>query len=115
MNRRDVLRLALGGAASLFLPSLSVVAAPAPQPTPRPKKRYEFLTHRQIMHVFGKCDGVTTGETVNLKEEVSWNGALLPPHELVYLGFMRMSNIIHRKTLCRDSPWWMVVSPGTCD
>jgi hypothetical protein len=103
MNRRELLRLGVGGLAALALPGF--VRASAPRPT--------WFTHEELGRIFDWVDGQTTRETVDLDDPRFWNDKRLEQHEVVSLAIMRMANIMHRMTLDQKSTHWMVMSPGT--
>lgn len=104
MNRREFIA-ACGGLATL--PMIGKVEC-------LPKVEYPFWTKPQLIKLFNLFDGKITREIVDLQELKDWNGELLKPEELVHLAIMRMSNIMHRKTLDRTSNHWMVMNPNTC-
>lgn len=103
MNRRSFLVEILE-----HIPLLNLYAAAPPQ---QPK----WFTHRHLRIILNHIDGKGTRETVDVAEPKSWNNEPLTTHEAVYLAIIRMSNIMFRKTLDKNSPWWMVVSPALMD
>jgi hypothetical protein len=106
MNRRELFGYAAGGLAALTVPSLGVAQSP-PKPPP-------WFTKNQLLHLFKQLDGTGTRETIDMVKPKFWNGHDLEPHEALFLGIMRMSNVMHRKTLDAQSKQWIVVGPRMC-
>ena len=105
MNRREMLKVAASSLAALLLPNFTVAAT----------KKPEWFTHDELMVIFNHVYGKTSHEYINLDNPVNWKGMQLDLHEAYYLAVIRMSNIMHRKTLDNVSKHWMVVSPSFCE
>jgi len=103
MNRREMFKYAAGSFIALSLPDIVI----AKQPT--------WFTKKQLLCLFNQLDEQTTRETVDINELKNWNGEPLEPHEMLHLSIMRMSNIMHRRTLDSKSQYWIVVAPSMCD
>lgn len=111
MNRRTMLAATGSAAIGLMLP-IKIQAAKISKP------KHEWFAHEELMKTYRFVrdhgyppipvgNGFGTSELVTLD-----NGK--EGYENFYLALMRISNIIHRRTLVGDQPHWIVLSPGLC-
>jgi hypothetical protein len=109
MNRRQMLLKSAGAMGSVFLGSTLVQAAPLIPEVE--SKKYKWFTHQELMSILNV--GPDTLKKFNLKK---WKDKSLNIYEEFYLEAIRMSNILHRKTMgASTAPWWMVMSPQMCE
>jgi hypothetical protein len=105
MDRREALKFGLGSLAALALPSLARASAPVPT----------WYTQAELRAIYKFLDGKAARETVNIRNPVDWTGGVLEAHEAVYFAIMRLTNIMHRRSMDCDSNHWMVMSPEMAD
>lgn len=112
MNRREMLLTTAGGLTALSLPCEvpAKIVSPVP-PLPKPAAP-KWFTHRELMNILKKVSKHSAREEFDFDNPIDWEGCPQQLHELFYLATLRMTNIMHRKTLDGSSKHWIVMSPA---
>lgn len=98
MNRRELLKYLAAGVATCTLPNISIA------------KEYSFFNKNQLLRLFKQIDASKgLKEIIRMNNLKEWNGSTLKPHEAIHIAIMRISNLMHRRTLDNQSQHWIAV------